>query len=195
MPGAVVAALSLITITGVWFATTPEPGRPEPDGHITVRRTARWCVMVQVVSAPLQMFAAGAGVFAISPLFVAGTILWIIALTGQAAELVYLRRLALRIPAPKLARFTKLVTWGYLSCQVAAVASVMVLVPVMATAGGPMTTGTLVAMGVFGCGVGLGTLVFGVWALVLLFRYRAVFRHAAEHSRASWGPGAGSPQL
>ena len=200
-PGTILAASTVITaiflliaVAGVWLGTTPEPGRPEPDGRVTVRRTARWCVMAQVLSGPMQMAGGGPGGFALAApvptMLVVGLMLGIVTFTGEAAGLVYLRRLAVRIPAPKLARSTKIVTWGYLSCQVVAVvvtAVLLAVMPGMAATGVPPTPGTPLAMGIAGCGVGVGALVFGIWLLVLLFRYRAAFTHAAEQSKASWG--------
>ncbi len=152
-------------------------------------------MMVQVVSAPLQMAGArqggfgGGGGFGATPfldlLTIVGMALGIVAMIGQIAGLVYLRRLALRIPAPKLARSTKIVTWGYLSCQAAGTATgvaVLVMMPGFAATGAAPTPGVMnavVVAGVAGCGVGIGTLIFGIWALVLLFRYRAAFTLAA----------------
>ena len=200
-PATILAASTLITaiflmiaVAGVWLATTPEPGRPEPDGQVTVRRTARWCVVVQVVSGPMQMAVGGQGGFgmtAVGPaMLIAVLILGLVAMTGEAAGLVYLRRLALRIPAPKLARNTKIVMWGYLSCQVIAVvltAVILAVIPGMIGAVGAPTPGFPMALSIAGCGVGVGALVFGIWLLVLLFQYRTAFKQAAEQSKASWG--------
>ena len=191
----VITAIFLLTaVAGVWLGTTPEPGRPEPDGHVTVRRTARWCVMVQVVSGPMQMAAGAPGGFVVTApvptMLIVVLMLGVVAFIGEAAGLVYLRRLAVRIPAPKLARSTKIVMWGYLSCQIIAVAVTAVLlavIPGMAAAGGAPTPGISLAMGVSGCGVGVGALVFGIWLLVLLFRYKSAFTKAAEQAKASWG--------
>jgi len=110
----------------------------------------------------------------------------IVAFIGEAAGLVYLRRLGVRIPRPKLARSTTIVMWGYLSCQMIAMlggAVVFAMLPGMAATGVPLTPALPMAI----CGVGLGALVFGIWLLVLLFRYRAAFKLAAGQSQVSWG--------
>jgi hypothetical protein len=52
----------------------------------------------------------------------------------------------------------------------------------------PVLRNFVVTVTVASCGVVLGTLVFGIWAMVLLFRYKAAFQHAAKQSRAAWGP-------
>ena len=186
----ITAIFLLIAVAGVWLATTPEPGRPEPDGQVTVRRTARWCVMVQIVSGPMQMATGGPGGFGVAApvpaMMIVVLMLGIVAFMGEAAGLVYLRRLGVRIPALKLARSTTIVMWGYLSCQVIAAilgAVVLAVLPGMAARGMPLTPGFPVAI----CGLGLVALVFGIWLLVLLFRYRAAFNHAAGQSKVSWG--------
>lgn len=196
-------AFSLVTVAGVWLATTPEPGRPEPDGRLTIRSAARWCAMVQLAYGPLEMAglgpggsATGAGGFTMTTLFgvimIIGSVLQVIAVLGQVAALVYLRRLAERLPAMKLARSTKIVTWGHFWSQMAAVvigSVIMLLLPTfIGVGGGPApATGTVVlaASGV-GCAVAASAVVFSIWALVLLFRYRAAFTIAAEQSRSSW---------
>jgi hypothetical protein len=200
--GTLGAAVSLVTVVGIWLATTPEPGRPEPDGHVTARRTARWCIMIQVVSAPMKMAGFGPGGFGsglgstrlLTALTFVGMTLGIVVVLGQIAGLIYLRRLALRIPARKLARGTKIVTWGYLSCHAAGLATgivILAMMPAMFATGAapaPVLRNFVVTVTVASCGVVLGTLVFGIWAMVLLFRYKAAFQHAAKQSRAAWGP-------
>ncbi|MEE8458687.1 MAG: hypothetical protein V3S08_02375 [Phycisphaerales bacterium] len=199
--GTLSAAVSLVTVVGIWLATTPEPGRPEPDGHVTARRIARWCIMIQVVSAPMKLAGMGQGGFGalgstrlFTVLTIVGMTLGIVVVLGQIAGLIYLRRLALRIPARKLARSTKIVTWGYISCHAAGLATGFVILamrPSLFAAGSAPAPGlrnSVVTVTVASCGVMLGTLVFGIWAMVLLFRYRTAFQYAAEQSRAAWGP-------
>jgi hypothetical protein len=192
------AGISVIVVVGVWWLTTPDPARSERERAVSIRRLTRGCLMVQVAAAPLQVGspAAGAGVPGAAvptgwflALTVAGIGLWLVVLVGYGAGFVYLRRLALRVPRPPLARQTKIVMWGYLSSQGLAMAVGMiflfVLAPTIATAGATMTGG-LVAYSITGCAVAVGSLVFGIWALVLLFRYAALFKHTASDAREAW---------
>ncbi len=124
---------------------------------------------------------------------VAGTVLWVVVLVGTAAGFIYLGRLALRAPKLPLARQTRIVMWGYLASQGLAVVLGMLFLFVLAPALGaggtpPMASITVLTAG--GCAVLVGSLVFGIWALVLLFRYAALLKHAASAARAAWhGPG------
>jgi hypothetical protein len=46
---------------------------------------------------------------------------------------------------------------------------------------------TLGIIGVGSCVTGLGSYVFGIWGIVLLFGYRSAFREASGAARARWG--------
>jgi len=43
-----------------------------------------------------------------------------------------------------------------------------------------------ILIGAGGCLMGLGMLVFGIWWLVLIVRYRNRFNEAARMARATW---------
>ena len=58
--------------------------------------------------------------------------------------------------------------------------------PGMAAQGSPITAGVMVALGGVGCVITLGSLVFGVWGLVLMFLFRGAFGRAAEEARSTW---------
>ncbi len=62
---------------------------------------------------------------------------------------------------------------------------------VTATARG-LSFGTL--MGFAGCGAGIGVLVFGVWSLVLIDRYRKALRESAEIARQTWASETSAPR-
>jgi hypothetical protein len=192
------AGFSVIVVVGVWWLTTPDPARVERERALSIRRLTRWCLAAQIAAVPLQVASPTGGVGVLgsgAPLgaaFIALTTaeiaLWLVVLVGYAAGFVYLRRLALRAPKPSVARQTKIVMWGYLSTQgLAVLVAVLFLVvfgPALAAGAGPQ--GALVVIGIGGCVVTLASLIFAVWALVLLFRYGATLRQAAREARAAW---------
>jgi hypothetical protein len=227
MPGVVMAiaiasllavACTLVTITGVWFFTTPDPAKAEPR-PVNARTLARWCYLANVLALPANMVlqstgngmgfggAGGMGI-GIGPMFyvasIAATVMGGVTAVGQVAGLIHLRALALRVPRPALAGQARLVAWSYGAAL--AIASltglvVVILMPQVMAAGGmggpggggPGGLGMTPAFGVFfgvsaigGCLGGLGSMVFGIWALVLLFIFHAAFKKAHAEAVANW---------
>jgi hypothetical protein len=205
--GLISAGLSVVVVIGVWLFTTPDPGRGDRERGVSVRALTRWCLMAQIAAAPLQLAdpTGGMGVGGVGAavggwriaLTVAGIALWLVVLVGYVAGFVYLRRLALRIPRPSLARQTPIVMWGYLVSQMLAVVLgvifLAVIAPTFGPGGTPQSSALLIVFSVGGCAVTLGTLVFGIWALVLLFMYRSAFKRAAQEARAAWDAWAHAP--
>lgn len=216
-------AISLVIVLGVWWLTTPEPAMRDRETGLTARRIARYGVLAMAVAAPLQLFmqdptmmmpaagggAGGAGGGGGGPVFAfmsgpwwyltmgVGMLASLCSSAGTIAGLLYLSRLARRVPQPSIEKQTRTVMWGYGITLVFGTllgAIVMVVFPTMlpglagsgAAAGGaptPMAFRGIIVFGIAGCGLGLGSLVFGIWALVLLGLYRGLFRKAAEQSR------------
>jgi len=189
----------VLVVVGVWWLTAPDPARAERERALSIRRLTRWCLAVQIAAVPLQVASPtwGAGVLgsgaplgaAFFALTAAGVALSLVVLVGYAAGFVYLRRLALRIPKPSLARQTKIVMWGYLSSHgLGLVLGMLYLLgfnpAVLGGTVGP--TVPMVGLVIGGCVVAVGSLAFGIWALVLLFRYAALFRNTASEARDAW---------
>ncbi|MCH6550592.1 MAG: hypothetical protein IH804_01090 [Planctomycetes bacterium] len=184
-------------VIGVWWMTAPDPARTEDEQGITARTLARWCITAELLSSPLQMTSQGGMGFATAGtttpaqtiLMLAGLIVEIAVIVGYLAGLVYLRRLALRIPQPGLAQQTRVVTWGY-GCAAVASIGVWIGMDVVSAAVSVGTapvfgvTMTVVALG--SCATAVAMLVFGVWGLVLLFLYRGALSRAAAEARATW---------
>lgn len=204
--GAIGAALSLITVIGAWMLTTVDPGQAEAEQPMTARRLARWCILARVAAAPLELIVSPLGGMGLGTLgapftprlmipMVGLVALGMIALIGTAAGLIYLRQLALRIPRESLAKQTRIVMWGYVICSavgfVLSVGTVFLGLQMMRTGAAPGPLGPGVSAFLFiilggGCLAGIGTLVFGIWALVLLFLYAAALRRVAAEARSIW---------
>ena len=111
-----------------------------------------------------------------------------VSLVGRVAGLWYLGQLALRVPLPSLATQCRVVAWGHLAVGVLGTivtVAAFSMFPRMFAAG-PPPAGALVVLAGGGCVLGLGGLVFGVWALVLLFILHRRFGTAAAAAREGW---------
>ena len=175
-----------IGMIGYWIVTTPDPGKGGA-GALTARTLARWGM---VVNFALSLLSIGFA-FAESGVAEQGAdaVAAVAGLIGTFALFVYARSLALRVPNSSLAKHTSIVMWGYCSILVVGLLMLVVLVVTMAggaAAGGAAGLGPLAAIG---CVVGLGGLVFGIWALVLIVWYRREAVRAARHARSSWARG------
>ncbi len=140
-------------------------------------------------------------------------VMMLVGLVAMFGEFVYLRRFARRIPNDKLADNTTVVMWGFCGtiavAVIVAVVLAIVFIPLAAAAGGgggaaAVATGGSAAaaggttvltatgqpppwamgvVGIFGCGVVIGLLVFGIWYIVLLFQYHGALRNALAEAQ------------
>lgn len=198
------ALTAIIQAIGVWLLTSPDPGAAETARPINVRIIARYCFIAQILAAPLmQLWTTGTNLGMAGgamPTWLSlgyGVVLLVFALAvlvlaGYVAGFVYLRQLALRIPRPSLAVQTRVVMWGFISGQAATqLVGLLVLafLPSLMAAGGAPSGGALIVLpiaGIGGCLGGLASIVFGIWAIVLLFLYRSALHQAADQARAGW---------
>lgn len=167
---------------GVWLLTEPEPQRIT---DLTSRSIARWFFVPGMIVGLFAEFFNAAGTQNAALVGAAiDTISSIMVLVGSLAGLIYLRSLAHRIPEPSLAKQSTTVFWGYLATM-----SVFILFGIGAavyafTAATGVTNpnaapSTIVAgFGLLMCPLGLAFLVFLIWWIVLMFRYRTRFTQA-----------------
>jgi hypothetical protein len=190
-----VLAIGLVSLIGHWRLTTPDPVRVEAEPSITARslvRIAMSASFVMSISATGAMQAGrvvGVGV-AMSVISVVQSGLGLI---GTIAVFVYARQLALRIPDERLARSTRVVMWGFAAVLlfglVAGLLSAVLLsnAPPQPGPGGvnPPRRGVM-GPAVISYATGLGFLVFGIWTLILIVRYRRAFANARDQAMQSW---------
>jgi hypothetical protein len=178
------AGLVLTFAAGGWLLTSPEPGRVVRESAASARRIVRWCLAVVIAWTLLR---------AIGPDGAAGPA-WPVRslanLIAAAAGLVYLRTLVGRIPHESLARHARIVMWGYVPCQAAAVVAglvVMIFIDQLLNAGPagtlPPAAQVCRAMSIV---VGLGAMSFGVLGLSVLIRSARAFGRTATAARAAW---------
>jgi hypothetical protein len=207
----VLLAVAGLQLWAMFLITTPEPAIAFEEDPITLRRLVRVCAVSDFLGSALQEAAEnvdlGVAVLAI------GGILTLVGVVAHFGSFVYFRRFALRVPDENLAGQTRVVMWGFvaglalmiLTGIVAAVtvgftpgaggpAAVTLAPAAGAPAGqGPLGALGLVGLGLFGCGGGLALVVFGIWYLVLLFRYHAAFGKALTEARRNVGRGSAAP--
>ncbi|MCZ6837236.1 MAG: hypothetical protein O7G85_15785 [Planctomycetota bacterium] len=200
----VFALPSLLIIFGSWRLTAPDPGQTDSEPTLSARRLTRWCMMASVVAIPMKMMGndnaamMGNPAAAISTQAMALQFLTLFAqgvtVVGYVAALLYLTRLARRIPHPALATQSRIVMWGYgIVSFLGLVFGLVVLMMLPSIMGGITGTGgTNIPFGIvifFSVGSMVtvcGSLIFNIWAIVLLFRFRSEFTRQAEFAKANW---------
>lgn len=189
--------VSIMNICGYWMATTPDPGVDESEQPFTARAIARWSIVGQallsVVALPLQggmsrVIAPGSAgdtlTMAIGESL--GALATGLGVAGLVALLAYAARLARRIPDDRIAKQCRTVMIGY-----GIGGSIMMVGAVLQISSGDDPGHPLaVAAGIGAAVGGIPMLVFGIWALVLLFRFRSRLRTAAGQARATWARSA-----
>lgn len=197
LPQVFVSIVFMLTgVLGLWamfLITTPEPAIAFDEDPVTLRKVVRWCAVANFVGTAVQQAAQTGGLG--TAVVVAGSLLEMIGLVAYIGQFIYLRRLARRIPEEKLARQTTVVMWGYAGASgVLLLGSIVtVLTMVGSTVGGWAGTGPAPVPGTtagsimwpFMCLGGLGSLVFGIWSVVLLLRYLGAFKNAVAQARES----------
>jgi hypothetical protein len=186
--------VSAMSIAGYWMATSPDPGVDESQQPLTVRAIARWSIVAQsavsIVALPFQLGSSvlpmGGGGTSPDVTYALGVSLNALAtalgVVGMVAMLAYAAKLAKRIPDDRIAKQCRIVMWGY-----GIAGSLMFLGAVcMIGAGGDTSHPMMIAAQIANVVGGIPMLVFGIWALVLLFRFRSRLRTAAQQARATW---------
>jgi hypothetical protein len=174
-------ALGIVSVIGYWKVTTPDPGRLEQEPPVNARNLVRLTVVLNYVFGFARL---GAGAIDRRVLIVALAIAGLSGVVNYFAIFTYARQLALRIPNLRLAGQTRIVMWGMVAV---AVFAMLLLVSAMSTpasgARPPRGGDTLVLLA---CSAGLGTLIFGIWSLVLLLWFRRELATAARQARQTW---------
>ncbi len=159
-----------VGLVGCWMVTTPDPGGAAAERRLSGRRVTRYMMVAWALSHVLQFFPSlGTGI----P-WTRLTVLQLIpGVAAYVALCVHGRSLALRLPDHWLARQTRIVMWG-IACT-AVLGTPLILIPGF---------GTWMWMYVLAPLMGL----YGIWAFLLLFRYRLAFRLVPTTPREQTGP-------
>lgn len=183
--------LSTISIVGYWKVTTPDPGRSGEEIGITARKLVRFAQISSWLGIPIgQVLESISGILSAVFSIPAG----LLGLIGTFALYTYARGIAFRIPDEKLARSTRIVMWGmvvtlgfvFIAGVLGAIAAATVA---RTTPGAPAAappTGAMVGLGAAASFGGCGVLIFGIWSLLLIDRYRKALNEAALIARTTW---------
>ena len=175
LAGVVTVGLKLLNFTAFWLFTTPEPN---VEQDVRSRRVVRLAIAVTVACWALDLVAPVEQWSSLSAILLFNVVAYTLHLVVLFGGFVYAAHLARRIPDEQLANTTRTVMWGLATCYGLVVALRLVVA---------FTGGT--AMDSVGCVsalLGLGMLVFGVWAILLVFRYSSALAYAAASARRSW---------
>ncbi len=170
-------SLGAVGLVGYWMFTTPDPGKVEPEKPTSVRNLVRGTAVFNYLASPI----AQALVVALPLISVGISVLSaLVGIVGMFAIFLYAISLADRIPDVLLARSCRTVMWGIVVVMVGGI--VMAVLSSIAP-GGPAPAGLLAFAG---CFVGVGSLVFGIWAIILVIRFRKAMVKAAQTARVTW---------
>ncbi|MCZ6655482.1 MAG: hypothetical protein O7D91_20940 [Planctomycetota bacterium] len=183
-----------VHFVGYWMLTMPDPGRDQQRPIWNIRQVIRLLataeILAYLVVLILYLIPGFLGALP-TALALTGTILFFLfVLGGLVAQLllfIHLWRLALRIPNDSLARQTRTLMWGIIWSMALIVGGVAITLVFF----GSVTGGSAMRMGLFlAAAVVLWLLVFVIWWIVLLFRYRSEFRQAARFAKETWAAAA-----
>ena len=170
-----ILVLACLDLLAAFLITVQEPRISSTEDMVTWRRVIRICALASFL---------GQALIQLRPILhgslfpTVGALLYLAAVPVYFGKFIYLRRFALRIPDPKLARSTRIVMWGF----VITIAGTIVLAIIAAALGGAFSAdrsgNAAGALSGVMCLAGIGLLVFGLWYLVLLVDYRNAFRDA-----------------
>ncbi len=190
-----------LTLWSMLLITAQEPRISLHEDTVSLRKFIRLGALLNVVGATIIQVAQTTLV----PiwLIILALVLMLVGIGLYFGFFVYLRRFAMRIPDHSLAKSTGIVMWGvcvsYLLLSVAGAIGITAAVTsgrltrvgtsfgsvgsVPPSSGTAMGGGTIAGMTIFGCLGGIPIIVFGIWWLILLFRYHRVFKQAAAEAR------------
>lgn len=189
--GLVALLVGLTYLAGAWLATTPNPSSLDEGWQVSARRVVRVALAISllgsVVSYVAQLFAGGAPASVAATLAVFSSVTSLAWIVGAVATMIYFRQLAFLIPDHSIASQTRVVAWGMgLSMGAMTLIGLGMLLFHAVTGGGGSVGISAAVMGGASCFLGLGALVFGIWWIILLLRYRRVLLEQARMAEASW---------
>jgi hypothetical protein len=162
----------------LFLVTIQEPRVSLAEKQVTWRRVVRTLAIanftaVLITQTPFLVARMGA-VFFNSVVIAQG----LLGLVLVFAYFAYAESFAPRIPDAKLARSTRILKWGMAAVQALGV----IIFSLRVIGGATVNTATLTASVISGYVLGLITLVFGLWALAVLSRYRNAFTLAVQEA-------------
>ncbi len=182
-----------VAFVGYWKLTMPDPGREEQRPIWNIRQMTRLLATVgflsSVVVLILNLIPGFPGALPTALVRTVAISIGLFGLAGLVAPFllfIHMRRLALRIPNDSLARQTRMLLRASIIFFATIIVGLLAYFGIFVV-GTPSSELRFVMPAIlFGCVMVLGLLVFGIWWIVLLFRYRSEFRQAARSAKETW---------
>lgn len=176
-----------ISMVGYWKLTTPDPGHAEANSIWNIRQMTRILAAVGFVGLTLNIsisltFAYSSSVQLLNE--AGAVILQLMNIVAALLLFILMRRIALRIPNDSIASQTRIVMWGLIgSFAVLLIGAIFAFLSIGTSSGGMISIGVF---WIFGCAWLVGYLVFGIWWIVLLFKYRSALNASADMAMRTW---------
>jgi hypothetical protein len=196
---AVAAIIGWIMMTiGWWLLTQPDPSGMGEERYGTSRQIIRIALIVGIVNQLLNLLA---GVTPPDSALLTGLgalqlIAGIVSVVGFYAQLIYLQKIAMRIPDDRLSGRAYTIRWGItISYGILIVfGAIMLMSGANAARGGAQPGGGFVALGCIMAIAGIGVLVFMIMYLFLLTGLNARLKESAQAARSSWAAAPWTPR-
>lgn len=182
----------IVHVVAIFLITSQEPRDALREAPDSWRRIARISVVLNLMLgiASTLVLAAGVSANLVITMSVAIMIASSIVIFSIGS---YVQQLADRIPDDKMVRSIHIVKWGFLISHIVAgvyAALFFVIAPaVPAPAGGGGAPGAITFNSTFGlvamsgCTLAVAFIIFSIWSLILLWRFRSIIREAVLSHR------------
>ena len=192
---AVIGAWILMTI-GWWLLTQPDPSGMGEERYGTSRKISRVALIVGIFSQLLNLVTQAAPLDAsmMIGVLILQMIAGLISVVGFYAQLIYLEKLARRIPDDKLSGRAYTVRWGItISYGVLIVVGVVVAIAVRNTDLRQGPGGGIAALGCIAIIALIAVAVFLIMYLFLLIAFHGRMKESAQAARSGWAAAPWSP--
>jgi hypothetical protein len=185
---------NVLSFIGSWLLTEPDPSGLGESEYGTARKVIRVTLLIGVAGAVVQIverIASPPPAIHLLLQLISG-IASLAGVVGLFAQLQYLGKLALRIPADNLAARARLIKWGLgISYGVVVLAGILTLLAARGGAGA-RHGGAAIGFGCFTAIAGLTALIFLIMYLLLLDKLGRAFKEQASIARQTWAASAAS---
>ncbi|MBN1512007.1 MAG: hypothetical protein JXB13_08330 [Phycisphaerae bacterium] len=167
---------AVLTTRGTWLLTTPEPTSPIPEERHSLRWVIRVCMMLSLAGIVLGVLLGRLGGITGQVLELVVTMLMCTRVIQNLGELVYVRRLARRVPDADLVRSTSRVLWTAIITL-----GLFFLADALVAGAGTLGNAVLIrGAGILKDVTSFAVLPVALWYTNLLIWYERVFKAAAN---------------
>ena len=177
----------LLALYGTWLLTAPDPSGIGEDRYANSRKVIRLALLIGLLGNLTSMLMEAGGIpewmrILLALVGVFAGVIWVV---GEFAKLMYLEKLAMRIPEAQYAQRARFLRWAYGISLLLVIVLTALIVPIT-VAGGPGGGGAVAGLGCFFPVVAIFMLVFFLMYLRLLYRMGKAFRMQAQYARETW---------